>query len=71
MSITAKPCNATLALINLLLHRLLNSPPFSIEIIPIKRTSNTAIKTIAIIKGRIEFKKTNNRYLQIIKILFN
>ena len=65
----ASPCNATLALINLLPHRLLNSPPFNIEIIPIKRTINTAIKTVIIIKGRIEFKKTNNAYLQIKKFI--
>jgi len=66
----ASPCNATLALINLFPHFLLNSPPFNIEIIPINRTINTAIKTIIIIKGRIEFKKTSNDFLQI-KNLFN
>ena len=65
ISNTANPCNITLALINLLPHRLLNSPPFNIEIMPINKTINTAIKTVIIIKGRIEFKKTNNDYLQI------
>jgi len=65
----ASPCNATLALINLFPHRLLNSPPFNIEIIPIKRTINTAIKIVIIIKGRIEFKRINNAYLQIMKFI--
>ena len=65
----ASPCNATLALINLLPHLLLNSPPFNIEIMPIKRTINTAIKTVIIIKGSIEFKKINNDYLQIKKFI--
>jgi len=66
---TASPCNATLALISLFPHLLLKSPPFNIEMMPINRTINTAIKTVIIIKGRIEFKKTNNDYLQIKKFI--
>ena len=45
---TAIACNITLALISLLPHFLLKSPPLNIEIIPVAKTIKTANKKIYI-----------------------